>query len=153
MALEKKSDNPLAIHHAINYAYPHRSNVMNTAAYDLPSVKKLKEIAKDRAKELRSILELTTWKDLEVILGNYPNTKRWADSLRIAPSFHACKMKMANEVLGAHGVGYIARGHNAKSPAIEYCNAGDTYTSTLLFVNGRYRVGCWGDIVERGNYD
>jgi hypothetical protein len=31
----------------------------------------------------------------------------------------------------------------------EYLNAGDTYASTLILFRGRYRVACWGDIVER----
>jgi hypothetical protein len=61
-------------------------------------------------------------------------------------------MSMLNDALQTYGVEYIARGSNAKSPAIEYCNAGDTYTPTLMFVRGNYVVGCWGDIVERGNY-
>lgn len=55
--------------------------------------------------------------------------------------------------LGTHGVEYIPHGHNAKSPSIEYCNAGDAYKTTVMFVAGAYRVGSWGDIVERGNYD
>lgn len=55
--------------------------------------------------------------------------------------------------LGTFGVEYIPQGHNRRSPEIEYLNAGDTYAATLLYVNGRFRVGCWGDIVERGNYD
>lgn len=54
---------------------------------------------------------------------------------------------------GTFGVEHIERGHNQRSPAIDYLNAGDTYSMTLLYVNGRFRVGCWGDIVERGNYD
>lgn len=55
--------------------------------------------------------------------------------------------------LNTHGVEYIPQGHDKRSPAITYCNAGDPYTATILHVNGRYRIGCWGDIVERGNYD
>lgn len=55
--------------------------------------------------------------------------------------------------LGTHGVEYIPQGHNSKSPAITYCNTGDSYGVTVLYVNGRYRIGTWGDIVERGNYD
>ena len=55
--------------------------------------------------------------------------------------------------LGTFGVEYIAKGHNQKSPSITYLNSGDTYTSTILYVRGQFRVGCWGDIVERGNYD
>jgi hypothetical protein len=55
--------------------------------------------------------------------------------------------------LGTFGVEYIPEGHNKRSPAIDYLNAGDTYETTLLYVRGRFSVGCWGDIVERGNYD
>jgi hypothetical protein len=29
-----------------------------------------------------------------------------------------------------------------------YVNRGDTYATTLMKVNGVYRVGCWGDVVE-----
>lgn len=62
------------------------------------------------------------------------------------------RMERIDKILGTHGVEYIPRGSNTKSPAIVYCNAGDTYATTILMVNGRFRVGCWGDIVERGNY-
>lgn len=55
--------------------------------------------------------------------------------------------------LGTFGVEHIAAGSNAKSPAIDYLNTGDSYDLTLLYVRGRFRVGCWGDIVERGNYE
>jgi hypothetical protein len=63
------------------------------------------------------------------------------------------RMDAIDTILGTHGVERIDRGHNAKSPTIVYCNAGDTYDTTVLKVNGRFRVGCWGDIVERGQYD
>lgn len=59
-----------------------------------------------------------------------------------------------DELLGVrfHGVEYIPRGRNTKSPSISYCNAGDPYQTTVLFYNEHYAVGCWGDLVERGNY-
>lgn len=63
------------------------------------------------------------------------------------------RLERIDRILGTHGVEHTARGHNAKSPAIHYCNAGDTYATTILKVNGRFRIGCWGDIVERGHYD
>lgn len=54
----------------------------------------------------------------------------------------------------ACGVEHIDRGRNSKSPAIDYVNCGDTYITTLMFVHGRgFVVGCWGDIVERGDYE
>jgi hypothetical protein len=63
------------------------------------------------------------------------------------------RMQAIDKILGTHGVEYTPAGHNSKSPAIEYCNAGDTYATTILKVRGNYRIGCWGDIVERGHYD
>lgn len=63
------------------------------------------------------------------------------------------RLERIDAVLGTHGVEYIPAGHNLKSPAIYYCNTGDTYGTTVLRVNGTFRVGCWGDIVERGHYD
>lgn len=55
--------------------------------------------------------------------------------------------------LGTFGVEYIPAGSNKRSPAITYLNTGDCYDLTLMYVNGRFRLGCWGDIVERGNYN
>jgi hypothetical protein len=63
------------------------------------------------------------------------------------------RLQRIDKILGTSGVEYIPAGHNATSPAIYYCNAGDTYATTILKVNGRFRIGCWGDIVERGSYD
>jgi hypothetical protein len=54
--------------------------------------------------------------------------------------------------MGTFGVEYIDRGANQRSPSITYLNAGDSYDLTILYINGRFRVGTWGDIVERGNY-
>lgn len=32
---------------------------------------------------------------------------------------------------------------------VYYANAGDTYSTTALFIGPRLAVGCWGDLVER----
>jgi len=123
---------------------------------NLPSVKTLATIAHERAKELRSVLELTKRSELEALLdsGKYPVTAKWYWQCYNPMAFGTAKLSIADEILNTHGVEYIQAGHGAKSPAIEYCNAGDTYAATLMYVAGKgYRVGCWGDIVERGNYD
>jgi hypothetical protein len=31
----------------------------------------------------------------------------------------------------------------------QYCNAGDSYAMTVMYVNGRLCVGDWGSLVER----
>lgn len=54
--------------------------------------------------------------------------------------------------LGTFGVEHISEGSNQRSPAVDYLNTGDSYELTVLYVSGQFRVGSWGDIVERGNY-
>jgi hypothetical protein len=63
------------------------------------------------------------------------------------------RMERIDKVLRTYGVESTPPGKNQKSPAIVYCNTGETYDTTVLKINGRFRVGCWGDIVERGNYE
>lgn len=64
---------------------------------------------------------------------------------------------------GGHNAEYIPPGRGRASPSIEYANRGDTYAPTILYLDGvtadgratgrgRWAVGAWGDIVERGNY-
>lgn len=65
----------------------------------------------------------------------------------------ATRLQRIDAVLRTFGVEHTPRGHNKKSPAIHFCNTGDTYATTVMKVRGRFVVGCWGDIVERGNYE
>jgi hypothetical protein len=123
---------------------------------NLPSVKTLKTIAGERALELRKVLEITKRSELESLLetGNYPVTHNWYRSCLHPMAFGTAKLSIADEIIPRScGVEYIPAGRGVNSPAIEYCNTGDTYANTLMYVSGKgYRVGCWGDIVERGNY-
>lgn len=48
-----------------------------------------------------------------------------------------------------HGVEYLGRDKRSGED-IDYCNAGDTYSGTILFIGSRLIVGTIGDIVERG---
>ncbi len=63
------------------------------------------------------------------------------------------RMERINDVLCSYGVEYICHGHNSKSPSIYYCNMRDPYSTTVLYIKGRFSIGCWGNIVERGHYD
>lgn len=62
-------------------------------------------------------------------------------------------LEFADPLIKGFGVEYIAQGRNSKSPAMEYVNMGDSYAVTLIKSNGSYWVGCWGNVVERGNYE
>ena len=121
---------------------------------NLPSIKTLRTIAGDRAAELRRVLECNR-AALETLLdsGKYPVTAAWYKSCYHPLDVSTAKLSIASEITECHGVEYIEAGRGAKSPTIEYVNAGDPYITTLMWTRGRYCIGCWGDIVERGNYD
>ena len=62
-------------------------------------------------------------------------------------------MEQLDKLFNTCGVEFVGRGKNNKSPAFLYLNTGHTYATTILFINGQFRVGNWGYIVERGRYD
>lgn len=72
------------------------------------------------------------------------------DSFAVRDALLATEKRFTD--LGTFGVESIGKGSNRRSPAVEYLNTGDSYDLTILHVNGQFRVGSWGDIVERGNY-
>jgi hypothetical protein len=127
----------------------------------IPSIKTLKHIT-SYPRELRALLEAKSVDELiRLIDSERPFGARSAfgrfkthHGYQFVPghTFFDLKMRMADELCETCGVEYIPRGRNAKSPPIWYCNSGDGYTATLMFVRGHYRVGCWADIVGRGNY-
>lgn len=61
-------------------------------------------------------------------------------------------LAVIDHVLRGCGVEWIEPGNNMRSPGIDYVNMGDTYATTVMLIRGRFRIGCWGDIVEMGNY-
>lgn len=112
-----------------------------------PSLKALEKAFPGKGKELRAILtsDDAVWNNHAVIA--------WASQCYNAPSYMEARLCALDNVLEGYGVEYQAKGNNAKSPRFWYINMCDTYTTTILRINGHYRIGCWGDIVERGNYD
>jgi hypothetical protein len=52
-------------------------------------------------------------------------------------------------VINTHGVEYLGH-HKRRHLPVWYCNAGDTYATTVVFFGPVMRVACWGDYVERG---
>jgi len=62
-------------------------------------------------------------------------------------------LEKINAIMDGTGVEFITQGTNQKSPHITYVNMGDAYDTTVLFYNGNFHIGCWGFIVEQGNYE
>jgi hypothetical protein len=112
-----------------------------------PSIKALETAFPGKGKQLR---ELLTSADA---VRNHPAAIERERTAYHPHALSTLRLEALNAVLETYGVEHIPAGIGAKSPAIDYCNTGDTYAVTSLRVNGRYRIGSWGDIVERGNYD
>jgi hypothetical protein len=56
-------------------------------------------------------------------------------------------------ILGTHGVEPLGEPPSFRDgPPYEYCNAGDTYATTLIYHRApdALRIGCWGDLAEKG---
>jgi hypothetical protein len=111
----------------------------------LPSVRSLRSVFQHRAPEARRILEMRR-DQLEA----HP-----VGAARVAECYHApttrdLRMSALNSLdTGLHGIeGIVVTRRNGDANTVWYLNAGDTYTPTLVFWDGRYRIEPWGDRVE-----
>lgn len=108
---------------------------------NLPSIKTLRQVFGDDAPRARAILEMTRRE-----LAQHPvGAKRIAECWH-QPDWWDIRMHCLDALGHTYGVEAIRLRDGRYVP---YLNAGDTYATTLLRFNGRYTVGCWGDIAER----
>lgn len=111
-----------------------------------PSVKTLESAFPGKGKELRKLLT-----DNDAV-NKSEAVQQWVKQCYNPPAMSEKRMLALNECLEGYGV-ECTRGNSEHSPSFEYINMGDTYNTTIVrFEDGRYRVTCWGDIVEKGNY-
>lgn len=106
-----------------------------------PSIKALREIFQDKAPEAKRVLRMNR-AELEA-------TDAGAE--RVRECFHppeASDIRM--HVLNALGeFSGVEAFETSRGELVEYLNAGDTYTATLVRFRGSYLVSTWGDIAER----
>ena len=106
----------------------------------LPSVRTLRAVFGDQAKQARAILEMTRGE-----LDKLPTPQPLVMTCH-PPHTSQLRLCLLDELANTHGVeAFQVR----NGDWCEYLNAGDTYALTLLRYRGRYRVACWGDIAER----
>lgn len=118
-----------------------------------PSIKTIqgiKDVTRADAVKIRAILHLKT---VDAVTELSDSALAYVRQCCHTPPLQLVKLTAVDAILRTHGVEGIPAGHGRRSPAIDYCNAGDSYAVTVLWSGGRYRVACWGDIVERGNYE
>lgn len=105
-----------------------------------PSIKALREIFGDNAKQAKALLTMTRLELLET-----PRGAARAAECYFPPLTYDIRLECLNELGGFHGV----EAFKTRKDYCHYLNAGDTYTPTLIYFNGHYRVACWGDIAEK----
>ncbi|MGZ7226658.1 hypothetical protein ACXWO0_09350, partial [Streptococcus pyogenes] len=60
----------------------------------------------------------------------------------------AWRREKIDTLISTCGVEYLGY-HKRSGQHVHYCNAGDAYAGTILFIGDRLVVGCWGDMVEK----
>jgi hypothetical protein len=113
---------------------------------NLPSVKTLSTVFGDNAREARRVLEMK-----RAALEATPAGSARVRECYNPPATSDIRMHALNALCdGACGVeAFQLNAGRRAGQWVEYLNTGDTYSATLLRVNGRYTVGCWGDLAER----
>lgn len=112
----------------------------------IPSIKTLRQVFADRAPEARRILEMSR-AELETLPAGAARVRACYHPPSTADLRLHCLSALDPGLCGVEGFP-LTRGRYA-GEWLEYINAGDTYTPTIVRVCGRYRVACWGDYAER----
>lgn len=117
-----------------------------------PSLKVLEAAFPSKGKVLRRLL---TNNDA---VREHPAAIAYARQCYSNPPLYLLRLYALNAETECFGVEYT---HHAScdrcgrcdSRCFDYLNTGDSYGVTIIrFSDGRYRVGDWGTVVERGNY-
>lgn len=77
-----------------------------------------------------------------------PEDAKHIRNLWYRPIRAEARRKQIDEVLRTCGVEFLGI-HRRTGQDVYYCNAGDSYATTVIFHGDRLYVGCTGDLVER----
>lgn len=61
------------------------------------------------------------------------------------------QLSAIERVIGGHGIEGIPNPARTYEDEVSYVNMGDPYTPTVMWdcADERFRVGCWGDLIEK----
>ena len=108
-----------------------------------PSIRALRTLAPEpgAAEALKRILTAS-----RATLQALPAGAARARECYYQPRTSDLRLTCLDAALGTYGVECF---ETRKGELVEYLNAGDTYTPTIVRWRGNYSVRCWGDIAER----
>lgn len=116
---------------------------------NFPSVRTLKELFKDNAKEARKIIDTRAFNSkgtLSKRLWKYKSVQNRVNECYRMPGWLDLKLTALRELgefFGVEAMETVKEGEYA-----EYLSPGDSYIPTLIFWRGRWRVQSIGDFVE-----
>ncbi len=105
--------------------------------------------ARDKADHIRAIWKADSYEGLYNI---EPGLTQLYNMSRFHATHDEIKRLIINNMLNAHGIKLLGV-YKTSGEVVEYCNAGDTYIPTIIFIGNRLIVGCWGDMVERNQIE
>lgn len=118
----------------------------NFTCASVKSLLEIKDVCEDTAKLVRGVWRAATWDELRLAYG--PEAVEEAKSQYYAIGFRHLKRHIVDKLIGTCGVEHLGM-HKRANQHVYYCNGGDTYATTVLFIGRRLVVGCWGDLAER----
>lgn len=117
---------------------------MERTAASLKNLETIKDVDRELAKRVRAV-----WRgDLDAVRAAFPDTDKVIDSYYHQPGARELRRVIIDKMIDTCGVEYLGQ-LKRSGEHVYYCNAGDTYAGTILFIGQRLVVGCWGDLVER----
>ena len=99
----------------------------------------IKDVTEEDAAKIRAIWKAPSW---EVLAG----LDVGVGAARGIGAFPRVKREAIDAILRTSGVEYL--GFTKTGRAVHYCNAGDMYATTVVFVSDRLTVGCIGYYLE-----
>lgn len=117
---------------------------------NIPSVKTLEAAFPTKGKALRHLLQSSS------AVREHPAAialERQSFNPHTLSHLRMTALNAETECFGVEHCHHASADAHCVGACFDYCNTGDTYVTTIIrFEDGRYRVGDWGTVVERGNY-
>lgn len=124
---------------------------MTVALRNAPSMKRLMEdmkLDKDQAKRIRGLIHG------EIKTNTSEAVNNWVAQCHHKPNYIERLLVALNEAADTYGVEYLTQQGGMRATHA-YLNVGDPYVPTIIYNYNKdhFYIGCWGTIVENGNYD